>query len=332
VNNLKVQLRDTAVSDEAVIFTSIGATHVIDRLDGEKMGYGVGAIGSYTTASNKLLTYNAIEPFVAGRVDTIFLKTGLAANKSYELRFIGLASYTGTNVYLFDKLTGVLTDLVVTGAYAFSTSSAITPSFDPTRFYLLFGDSVSPLPVSLISFAATKSNNKAHLSWSTSSEKGSSHFIVERSIDASAFTEIAYVKSKGSSYARIDYSATDLHPDLTRINYYRLKQVDNDGRYEYSDLKSIRWNDQADADGGDGLSVYPNPAADKIVLTSKNKLHGAYDIRIYTMEGSQVKNIPSMETTGGEAEIMLSGLQHGMYFIQATGMDGRSLTAKFLVR
>ncbi|MES2778353.1 MAG: LamG-like jellyroll fold domain-containing protein [Bacteroidota bacterium] len=330
-NVLKIQMLDTTVMDEAVIFTYPGSTHAIGHLDGEKLSYAIGSIASYTSTSSKLLTYNAIGPILTGSIDTLLLKTGLVANKSYSLNFIGLSSFSSvTRIYLFDKFTGGITN-ITGGAYAFSTTAAAPLSFNADRFYLLFTDSTSALPVNLISFNASKEDNTVNLSWSTSSEIESSHFIVEKSVDASSFIEIAYVKSKGNTHMQTNYTAVDLHPDLTGTNYYRLKQVDYDGKYEYSELKSITWD--ADDDSGDDntLSVYPNPAIDKVILSSKNKLQGIYDITIYTMEGTIVKTIKSIDITTGETEINVSALDLGIYFIKLSNEIGTHLTAKLLI-
>jgi len=96
---------------------------------------------------------------------------------------------------------------------------------------------IAPLPVTLTSFAAVAKENAVALQWATASEKDNKEFVVERSHNGFQFEEITVVAGHGSTFIAQNYSATDVSP-LTGTTYYRLKQVDYDGKFEYSNLPS----------------------------------------------------------------------------------------------
>ncbi len=95
------------------------------------------------------------------------------------------------------------------------------------------------VPVILVDFSGiAKPDKTSYLQWRTTSEINSDYFIVERSIDGRNFSQVAIVNAQGNSNSAVDYQLTDNFPS-TGINYYRLKIVDNDGRYEYSNIISV---------------------------------------------------------------------------------------------
>ena len=110
------------------------------------------------------------------------------------------------------------------------------------------------LPVQLVNFSINKDGKKVKLQWSTASEQNNDRFEVEKSIDGSAWKNIATVKGNGTSSQAQHYSSYDASP-ANGINYYRLKQVDVDGRSNISDIRSIRFNDASKTI----ISVSPNP-------------------------------------------------------------------------
>ena len=96
----------------------------------------------------------------------------------------------------------------------------------------------STLPVSLMSFNATASNQLAKLDWATASEVNNAYFDVERSADALTYTRVGNVPGRGNSFSRQQYSFTDETP-APGANYYRLRQVDTDGRFSFSPVRAV---------------------------------------------------------------------------------------------
>src|SRR5690606_16419073 len=91
------------------------------------------------------------------------------------------------------------------------------------------------LPISLTRFEVHSIEESARLSWSTASEINNDYFIIERSTDGGDFKAIAMVAGAGNSTNLIDYEFTDRSP-VTGRSYYRLRQVDYDGRSSVSDI------------------------------------------------------------------------------------------------
>ncbi len=125
----------------------------------------------------------------------------------------------------------------------------------------LYGQGLDPnivpvLPIELISFEANVNNEQVDLKWVTASETNNDYFIVERSVDAKTWEEVMMSSGAGNSNQTLEYFETDYQP-LTGISYYRLKQIDFDSKYSYSNIVPVRFiKDNTD----DGLiSLFPSP-------------------------------------------------------------------------
>lgn len=99
---------------------------------------------------------------------------------------------------------------------------------------------VIPVPVKLSSFTAEKVNTTTLLQWSTATEINSKNFEVQRSADGKEFKTIGVVQAKGNSTNQTNYSFTDAVP-INGINYYRLKQVDVNGKFEYTNIIQVNF-------------------------------------------------------------------------------------------
>ena len=115
------------------------------------------------------------------------------------------------------------------------------------------------MPVSLISFRGLKNKNIIDLSFSTATEINNDYFAIERSNNGSDFTEIGQVKGAGSTRIPQQYTFTD-HQPLPGKNYYRLRQVDFDGRSAYSAVVSVVFSKTGD------LTLAPSPATDLVLI------------------------------------------------------------------
>ncbi|MEO5642487.1 MAG: T9SS type A sorting domain-containing protein, partial [Bacteroidia bacterium] len=128
---------------------------------------------------------------------------------------------------------------------------------------------VNPLPVELISFNALVTGNEVYLAWQTASELNNDYFIIERATDQNSFIEIGRVDGYGNSSQEHSYIFIDQYPTEGN-NYYRLKQTDFNGQYNYSNTVAINfvkaptppvittWNCEAGIcfrlEGGKGMS------------------------------------------------------------------------------
>ncbi len=184
-----------------------------------------------------------------------------------------------------------------------------------------FADCIIPLPVSLLHFTVTRLNpNTALLEWATVFEKNNDYFIVERSADGIHYETIGIVQGAGNSQALLSYSFTDSDP-FPGINYYRLKQVDYDTRYEYSGIRTIRFGEAA-------LSFLQNGSSYYIVSHFDDLTKIQYEL--YSLEGKNVKQ-GSFETRKEKYELLLPGLPSAVYFIKIQGGE-TVISEKLLVK
>jgi Secretion system C-terminal sorting domain len=94
------------------------------------------------------------------------------------------------------------------------------------------------LSVSILDFTAKFFNSSVKLDWSTANEKDNSHFDIERSLDGKSFSKIGQVKGNGTTTQTRDYTYSDIN-NSNKTTYYRLKQVDLDGKTSFSKVVSV---------------------------------------------------------------------------------------------
>jgi len=169
------------------------------------------------------------------------------------------------------------------------------------------------LAVELIDFSAQQSFNSVLLKWTTQTESNSSHFVLEHAPYGINFKEFATVSAAGFSFEIQTYSEYHITPN-NGLNYYRLKQVDIDGTFKYSDIIAY----DMDKKQGPTLEALPNIVADKTTVLFHNNLGNVFDseLRVYTMSGQLVGAFPFGLALGeNRTELDLSGLESGYYTI-----------------
>jgi hypothetical protein len=119
-------------------------------------------------------------------------------------------------------------------------------------------------------------------------------FVVERSFDASNFVEIANVKAAGNSTKNINYSIVDAQPVLTEVNYYRLKQIDIDGKYSYSSVIAIDFN--ITSNWQNLMTISPNPVVDKMDLGYNFKPDELIECKISDITGKIIHSFKFVST------------------------------------
>ncbi|MBX9853198.1 MAG: carbohydrate-binding protein [Cytophagaceae bacterium] len=135
------------------------------------------------------------------------------------------------------------------------------------------------LPVELTNFTAALQENHYKLLWRTVSEKNNDYFIIEKSNDGIAFKSIGKVNGKGSSSSVTNYAFED-YTLVSGIAYYRLKQVDYNGEYTYSEIINV----SADI-SSDRLVAYPNPADGNNFIIECTGSEEEKTIEIYNLLG-----------------------------------------------
>lgn len=175
----------------------------------------------------------------------------------------------------------------------------------------------NPLPIELASFNAKLAQKKVFLNWSTQTEVNNQFFTIERSSDNINYTPIAYVDGAGNSTVTRNYSTVDNTP-LSGISYYRLKQTDYDGNYEYFAAKAINNITKRD------FTVFPNPAlASNIQLSFNDDLSQYYTFSVQDMTGKQIPASVYPQENGTVRLVIDEAIakQGSLYIITAT--DGQ---------
>lgn len=189
----------------------------------------------------------------------------------------------------------VLTRASLTGR-GLSTGGAIT-----------INNSVTALPVKFVSFSATSNNENNILAWSTASEINSDYFLIEYSNDGTSWKTIGKVAAAKTSSNIRKYSF--MHKNAGNgISYYRLKQTDADGKFEYSAAVSINQG----LGSLSALAIYPNPASGLVNLTLSNSTEQVFTISIYNVSGENILHATNQST------IDVSNLEDGIYSIHVT--------------
>jgi len=167
------------------------------------------------------------------------------------------------------------------------------------------------LPIELLKFDAIAiDNDYIKLDWITASELNNDYFTVERSVDGNNWETISTIKGAANSSVNLDYSTNDNAP-LTGLSYYRLKQTDFDGQFEYSNTRSVTIKTYENEE----LHIYPNPTENSVTI-SGNQLN-VDDIIIINCLGQDVTRLTSIDKQGEEVlQIDLSLLSSGVYLIK----------------
>ncbi len=178
---------------------------------------------------------------------------------------------------------------------------------------LLAGTTIA-LPVELISFDALLINESTQLKWQTASETNNAGFEIERSEDGKNYSSIAWVDGHGNSLEQQEYLFDDKNLRTGRTYYYRLKQVDYDGRFEYSDVVSVSLRNRPDAVG----DFFPNPVSTGIASVEINsKEGGEWTVAIFDMSGKAIRTEKRFIEDGSAIFGMdMTGLSQGLYFVK----------------
>jgi len=321
VDNINFSIEQAPNSDDKIYTFPTqpagGSTHQLDGLGGNPPlmsgtdADGTSGDGTYTgnTGTNRdpqgvvitSLPTNGVELWYDGvQVTAADLNTTLFEDPSrFSIKLTG-AGYTSTSF-----------------EYAYVDAAGVQ---DPTPATYTLNWAL-PLPVRLISFDAYKKGNTAELVWATASEQNNKGFDIERSTDGRSWTKIGFVASRskdGNSSIRSDYNLTDDSPAGSK-SYYRLKQVDLNGKYEYSAVRMVSFGKNSE------IGIYPSPAKDNVTIEG---LLGDENIRIYDVVGRLMYQAKAEDTV---MSIALSAFGTGTYHISIISVDGHVSSHKLVI-
>jgi hypothetical protein len=183
-----------------------------------------------------------------------------------------------------------------------------------SEFWLHGSESGSPLPVKMLFIEAKGVENTfIRTSWATSTEIDNWKFEVERSEDGKTFTKIGEVIGHATTTERQDYLYNDLTVTQGKRYYYRLKQIDFDGKYEYTPIVS------AILDIDDAFSVgefVPNPTSGRSTLTFKTKANKDVAVKVVNYLGAVVmENSKTIRNADNTMYFDFDKLASGTYMV-----------------
>lgn len=270
-----------------------------------------------------------------GRIVVARLNSALAVAPTNNTLYtanaaFGSGSTTGTGNFIVYSGTG--TSVVVTGLTSLTNYAFDVYEFNGKYMHNLFTTATttntSTLPVKLISFNGVAKNNDALLTWITASETNNKGFEVERSIDGRTFEYVNFVKGAGNSNKNLNYTLTDANIlSKLAVVYYRLKQVDFDGKITYSQLVRITRN----AESMNSMIVFPNPFNNEYNVSFNAAKAGIVTLETVNIEGKVVGTKTTTVTPGANTVpvVEAANLSAGVYFVRLT-VDGETQVMKLV--
>lgn len=286
--------------------------------NGQEIGYANAWFGSSFTVT-------PFRTYTAGTEYEVFRVTLNVLASTIDFELIHNTTFTPTYLALTSG-TGAVDRSNPTGNKFYGTNTTICtncPSSTAGSNHV-GAASVGALPIELTFFKArAMDKKKAQLFWQTASEENNDYFTIERSADGVRFEFLENVSGAGSTYQQSDYMTYDKAP-LDGINYYRLKQTDFDGAFEYSQIEVLTFeNDELD------FQIFPNPTSDKIHIRFNENL-GKGNIKIFSSAGQLVK-MNELNPDNFQQTVNLNDLPQGIYWLRVQ-RKGTNYDRKIIVQ
>lgn len=222
------------------------------------------------------------------------------------------------------KLIGVNADTFVTRSYSLQVANEAGDMDTAYIFMKMY--SLAALPVNWLSVTGQYSNKQVSLNWSTAQEQNNEGFEIQHSTTGADFVTIGKVGGKGNTTTVSHYSFNTGSYQAGN-NYYRLKQIDLDGRVEYSRIVTI-----AITDATTGITLAPNPATGKVILRLDKPYSKPVTVVITDASGRQAKQ-QTIQPGNAISTIYLNGLTQGIYWLTIKDQQGaRLFQEKLIVR
>ncbi len=176
------------------------------------------------------------------------------------------------------------------------------------------------LPIELVEFTAECSAESVELNWLTATERNNDYFVVERSVDGIKWEKVKTIEGQVNSDKHHSYQVTD-YSILPVLTYYRLKQVDLDGRFSYSNIVSVDCfkNEQK-------LRLMPNPTDGEFYLTGLNE---GEQITLLNAVGEEIVSLSAKSVT---EKLNIEGNSAGIYFVKIMRKNGNIETLKVVLK
>ena len=214
-------------------------------------------------------------------------------------------------------LLSIYNQTVTTGTRTSAAQNNRNPFVDhPEYIAAIFS---AALPVTLISFEGQQIDYDVLLKWNAAQENSFKQYEIERSFGGNNYIKVGTVAGQNL----INYQFTDYSINANSIVYYRLKLIDIDGRFKYSNVVAVRFEQSANS-----IQVFPNPTNGNAQLRFATPLQAATIITVYDFTGRIVKQVNA--TVGSNiTNLNLTGLSAGKYAIKIA--DNRQVITKSVI-
>jgi len=189
---------------------------------------------------------------------------------------------------------------------------------------------VGPLPIELVSFTAlANERNDVTLLWETASETNNDYFTVERSANGIDFVEIMTISGAGNSSSPLFYNTIDNNPG-EGVSFYRLKQTDYNGLFEYFNIVGVELNETASTT----VNVYPNPSTGEVINVRANSVDDEEILIVLTNVMGQIVYSKTVVQNSGNINTVLSPpstLTEGIYLVTGVSKNHKELFQEKLI-
>lgn len=212
-------------------------------------------------------------------------------------------------------------------------SNTVTFNVDFTdgQYYTLGSIESDALPITLISFEVNKyKDDQVKLDWVTASEINNAFYTIERSTDGVNFETVANIDGAGNSSSLLYYTFVDVNP-INGTSFYRLKQTDFGGEFDFSEIRSVKVERQFDA----SFSAYPNPVVqgDKLKISYTVENDQALRLTVLNTRGQVILNEKrDVKVSEDFFELATSHMNKGINLIRILDQNNNMVTLKVIVR
>ncbi|MDZ4822324.1 MAG: T9SS type A sorting domain-containing protein [Flavobacteriales bacterium] len=180
-------------------------------------------------------------------------------------------------------------------------------------------------PIELLSFVAVPDGIRVAIKWVTTSELNNELFIVERSANGiDDWMEVSRLPGAGTSESTIYYTSYD-HDPIHGLNFYRLKQIDYDGQYKYSEIEVVEFMSK------DDILIYPNPSHGDVVNVGGNT-DAVVSLTMFSIHGKVVMSKPRGDGDFRQIDLQHLNLPAGMYTLEFALASGEKIFKKLTVQ
>ncbi|SMD41805.1 Por secretion system C-terminal sorting domain-containing protein [Aquiflexum balticum DSM 16537] len=238
--------------------------------------------------------------------DSLIPRTGLTPNDSPQSVMVNTTGIPGPNHIWWATGDNGFSNNITINTWAGSYNTEVSETF-------------RILPVQWIYFHGRTMENRINLEWGTAQEKNNEKFAIQRSKDARSWVDIGQVKGKGDSESPVHYQFSDINP-LIGPNYYRLMQVDFDGKEDFTSV--IRVDFISDWE----IHLYPNPVREEFFIQSKD----IEKMQVFIIDSKGSKIFPA-QTVINENKVSLnvSDIKPGFYLVYVQ-QNEKSLIKKLI--